>query len=691
LNIHKFFPYTPTTDQSHAIIELEAFLKSDSQSRIFLLKGYAGTGKTTILGSLAQALKESERSFALLAPTGRAAKVISKHSAIPANTIHSFLYQSDQTDDGRVVFTLRNIDLWPNTVLIIDEASMVSNKPSGKEEDFLTPNGIIDDIFTILSKQATAKIIFIGDLAQLPPVKEHYSLALDGPALEERYDLASVESELHQVTRQASNSGPLVTATYMRQMIVSSQYKTKKVADLQNGDIQFISSNHLVEKIKTAYNRFGQDNSAVVCHSNKRAVKYNLQIRKMILGYFERLAVGERVMVVKNYRDQQLDEFGIPFIANGEIVKVISIGSEEKQDEFNFQQLVIQIEKLDGAMVEISILANLATLTSHTPRFSPEDYKKLRSYRRKEYGHLPPGEIGEALKQDPYLNALQIKYGYAFTCHKSQGGQWDHVFVDHENIFRFPNKEENHRWFYTAITRTAHSLSLINFPQSWIYVGLPSEVKALIQLHTPTIQDNKDLSLRKPDRADHFPIPEVEINQLAPKNIAPESSKSSPNFIRKTDSPIPSGKRRGWTKISPSLIFSIVVLLMIMTVFLFNRQPPRSSENLVQMPSIPAVISPTGIPRTSTPLPTHTPIPTLQSIVSGCVTVNQLRVRSAPSLSSNLLGGLTFGTCQNFDAISEDGEWLRIQMMPGETQEKWVFLAYIELDDDIHNLPTSLP
>ncbi|KAA3643863.1 MAG: DUF2075 domain-containing protein [Chloroflexi bacterium] len=692
MNLNSYFPHSPTTDQSLAIGALESFLVPESEQRIFLLKGYAGTGKTTILASLANALLDTDRGFALLAPTGRAAKVISKHSSINANTIHSFLYRPFSTETGGVFFALRDIELAPGTVLIVDEASMISSQPSDPEDDFQTPNSVLDDLFTVLKRQEDAKIIFIGDLAQLPPVKEALSVALDGKALKERFGLSFMESDLKQVTRQAANSGPLVCATYVRQMINTSEYQTKKAADSGHGDLLQISSSNLLKQIAAAYSEVGQDNVAIVCNSNRKAVEYNLQIRRDLLDLDGQLAVGERVMVVKNYhRDPFLQEMGIHFLANGEIVLITSLGETYQQGEYQFQRVGIEIEHLDGSKVEISVLANLSTLTSHTARFPSEGYQNLRKLRLKEYTHLPPDQAREALREDPFLNAVQIKYGYAFTCHKSQGGQWNHVFVDHENIFHFHNKEENHRWFYTAITRTAGTLSLINFPKAWIHKGVPESVEGLIAADPRDQQEAEMVRAVQDPLREKESIPVEEPLESATIEKPPDSSST----IHKIPKPVLQQPKTAESRVSISipirLPIAIGILLLIIGVFWVGRQSAFFAGDQV-------LSGPTDTPfhfvtSTASPtlLPSETPSATPKPLVSGCVNVEELRIRSAPTINSRLLGGLVFDTCLEFDAISEDGDWLRIQPVPGETEERWVFLPYIDLENDANSLPTILP
>lgn len=479
------FPHSPTEDQAYAIEALSIFLDGNGSHRIFILRGYAGTGKTTLIAALAKALREAGIPCILLAPTGRAAKVLSKHAEQQAWTIHRHIYELIEPPDGPPYFVLTS--RWPpeNAVFVIDEASMIRLHRDDDEMEMWHGEGLLPDLLTYVFREKGTRIIFVGDMAQLPPVGEMASAALSTEILASEFGLDAEVMDLRQVTRQASKSGPLLNATYIRHLIETRTWDDRLVINLRTSDIDFIRRLNLTEAVSMAYQAAGIDNVCIVVRDNRTAVEYNYEIRRTILGYEEELSVGDRLMIVRNNYHTMWTWEDIPFLANGEMVTVVEISSpEERLEEFRFCDLAIEVENLSGEKVILRGKVILNTLTSHSPSLPIEDAQELRSLRRSAYLNLSRGALSKALRDDPYLNALQVKHGYAITCHKAQGGQWTHVFVHRGWWHSREDRIDAYRWFYTAITRTTNRLTHISYPPHLIRRGI--QISELLKQYTPS-------------------------------------------------------------------------------------------------------------------------------------------------------------------------------------------------------------
>ncbi|MTI19820.1 ATP-dependent endonuclease [Fulvivirga sp. RKSG066] len=453
------FPYEPTPDQASLFTKVDSFLKAEDRP-VLLIKGYAGTGKTTVVSALTQVLPLFNFKFVLLAPTGRAAKVMSSYANKMAFTIHKKIYKQ-ASDDGVGPVFKRQSNYAKNTVFIIDESSMIS-------EDTGIGRGLLSDLMDFVFTSDSNKLILIGDNAQLPPVGQTDSPALNNDHLNFNFNTTVFESVLTEVTRQASDSGILKNATRLREQI-KNQKPQIKISTGGEKDIFRMTGEKMEEGLRWAYDRYGIENTVIICRSNKLANNYNQYIRNRIHFYESELEAGELLMVVRNnYLHSPGDQTG-GFLANGDFVQVQKIVSFEEMYGFRFATLQL---KLPDYPSETSFEAKVILDTLHTESsaLSNEQNKKLYDQVKADYFDLSTKkEIKEALKKDPYLNALQVKFAYALTCHKSQGGQWPAVFVDQGFIKIDEIDREYVRWLYTAVTRATTQLFMVNFDQSFFH------------------------------------------------------------------------------------------------------------------------------------------------------------------------------------------------------------------------------
>ncbi|KAA3646621.1 MAG: hypothetical protein DWQ07_10460 [Chloroflexi bacterium] len=479
--IRNAFPFNPTADQDNAMQALAIFLEDNGSERVFILKGYVGTGKTSLLAALAKALLEAQRRFFLVAPTRQAARLVSKQTSLPITTLYAHLYRSEKSSTGEISFVLREDAPPKNSLIIVDQAALVPNRPEKNKDGQLNPNNVLADLITYLKREPSSRVIFVGDAAQLSPLQEDISAALYGPALTQEYGLAHTNIELRRVTQKSSSSGPIISATYLRDMIDKSTFKEQRLAVLKTGDIHLINSDELMDSLGEAYARYGEEDVCLLCNTDRRAVRHNQRIRSSVFKQTSILREGERVVVARDYHQHpELQRLGIPFLGRGELLRVVSLGKIETRGEYTFQTIEIEFEQSNGETARLSALANTGTLLSQSAGFPKKDEQKLRASRKKSYEHLSKEEAAAALASDPYVNALQLKYGYAITADKARGGQWGHVFVDSENVFASGNQQESHRWFYTAITRSFDQLTMIDFPDDWVRYDVPREIEALI-------------------------------------------------------------------------------------------------------------------------------------------------------------------------------------------------------------------
>jgi len=462
------FPHEPTAKQAVALQRLSNFVLSEERDTIFLLKGFAGTGKTTIVGGIVSNLWKTKMKAILMAPTGRAAKVMSNYSNSQAFTIHRKIYFPKKESGGNIRFVLA-----PNkhrdTIFIVDEASMIPDTPADSK---LFENGsLLDDLLMFVYSGHNCKLILIGDTAQLPPVHLNLSPALDEDKLAMNYNKEVEKMELDEVVRQAEDSGILVNATNLREQLQTNFFDEFRFDVEPYKDIvRLVDGHDIQEAIDNSYRENGKEETALIVRSNKRANLYNENIRNRILYLENELAVGDYMMVVKNnYFWLKLNsEAG--FIANGDIIEVLEIFAIKELYSFKFAEVRVKMVDYPNQRPFETVLL-LDTIMAETPSLSYEDGNRLYQEVQKDFAHeRSKYKKFLAVKNNKYFNALQVKFSYAITCHKSQGGQWNTVFVEQPYLPNGVDKEYL-RWLYTAVTRAKKQLYLIGFKNNF-FVGL---------------------------------------------------------------------------------------------------------------------------------------------------------------------------------------------------------------------------
>tara|TARA_Y100000589_G_scaffold332256_1_gene390853 strand:- start:6818 stop:8230 length:1413 start_codon:yes stop_codon:yes gene_type:complete len=457
----KKFPFDPTTQQLEVIKQLSDFIENSSSNSLFLLKGYAGTGKTTIISSLINSLWSVGKKVVLLAPTGRAAKVLSVYSKKNAFTIHKKIYWIRTNSKGNNYVTLKE-NKHTNTIFVVDEASMI---PDVSDKGF-GGRVLLDDLIEYVYSGVMCKLILIGDSAQLPPVQLEISPALDENLLRLNYRKDIYSVELTQVVRQQSNSMVLENATQLRDKISANDFDRpnfKCNSEVVRLDIGM----EIQEALEDAYSISQVEGTVVICRSNKRANLYNQQIRALIRGLENDISTGDFLMIVRNNYFWLPEGSKAGFIANGDMVEVMRIYEINELYDYKFARISVRL--IDYPNEEnFECIVFLDTLKSENPALTYEQYKKLYDEVSKDYADiLKRSQRIKEIKQNPYLNALQVKFAYAITCHKSQGGQWENVFVDQGYYTSDMLSKEYFRWLYTAFTRTTKKLHLINFKKEF--------------------------------------------------------------------------------------------------------------------------------------------------------------------------------------------------------------------------------
>ncbi len=451
--------HSPTASQFKLIGELADFVASDDQNKLFVIKGYAGTGKTTVISALVRFFDELKLKSVLLAPTGRAAKVLSQYAGKPAFTIHKKIYRQLSARDGFGKFVLEK-NLHTNTYFIIDEASMIANQQG--EISVFGSGRLFDDLVSYLNQGIGCRMIMIGDTAQLPPVGLDISPALDKKFLA-GYFMNIRECELTDVVRQSKKSGILENATALRQLISAGQshYSWTKLSEYT--DVSRITGSDIIDRLNAAYEKHGIDQTIVINRSNKQANKYNYGIRSQILGREEEIVPGDMLMVVKNnYYWIRNEKASADFIANGDIIEIEKIIRYYELYGCRFADARVRLPDY-GISLETRLL--LDTLTAESASLTSEQNKNLFYSIYEDYSDTKPGKKGYNLvRENPFFNAMQVKFAYAVTCHKAQGGQWKSVFID-QGYLRNENIDlEYLRWLYTAMTRATENVYLVNFP-----------------------------------------------------------------------------------------------------------------------------------------------------------------------------------------------------------------------------------
>ena len=461
-NLCKNLGNTPTDDQSDALKKIAGYICDNNNDVIFLMTGYAGTGKTSIISSVVKTLDLLRMRAVLLAPTGRAAKVLASYSGRQAFTVHKKIYRQKSSKDGLGSFSLDR-NLHKDTFFIVDEASMVSN--SSGDSSLFGSGKLLDDLIEYVYSGTDCKLILVGDTAQLPPVGSVLSPALD-PASLGVYGFGLISCELRQVVRQSETSGVLMNATRVRLQVAETNLVHPSIDCINYKDTIRITGEELIDEISSAYGTCGMEGTIIVVNSNKQANRYNQGIRNRIFFREEEISPGDMVMVVKNnYFIIDEDEDGAGFIANGDIAEVKKIRKYEERYGFHFADMVL---KFPDYNLEIESKVMMDVLHLDTPALPSEKNKELYQSILADYMNIKNRRKQfEAVKNNPYFNALQIKFAYAVTCHKAQGGQWERVFIDQGMFNRNEITIDYLRWFYTALTRSTDKVYLVNFAEDF--------------------------------------------------------------------------------------------------------------------------------------------------------------------------------------------------------------------------------
>ena len=460
--LHENFKFTPTEGQDKLLKILSQFISDNNKNNLLLIKGYAGTGKTTIIKTLVKTLNVLKQKSLLLAPTGRAAKIMETYTNSSAFTIHKKIYKIEKVNAGFGKFKLAT-NLYTNTYFIIDEASMIGDKSF--ENSAFGSGNLLGDLITFVKQGKDCKLILIGDTAQLPPVGLDLSPALDGYNLE-TFGFKVTEIELTEVIRQSQKSGILHNATYLRNIFNNTEFEMPKLVSNNFSDVKFITGEDLIDTINDSYDKYGINDTIVVTRSNKRANIYNQGIRNKIFWYEDLISVGDYIMIVKNNYNWLDDEAKINFIANGDIARIDKIRKYYTRYNMRFADVKITLVDYD---IELDTRILLDTLTSETASLSSEQNKEFFYAVLEDYNYIKTkAKRYKAVREDGFFSALQIKFAYAVTCHKAQGGQWKSVFIDHGYLTDDRINKEFIRWLYTAVTRASEKIYFVNFNKAFI-------------------------------------------------------------------------------------------------------------------------------------------------------------------------------------------------------------------------------
>ncbi len=464
--LQRVFPYNPTEDQHGLFHKLASFITSKEDDSIFLLKGYAGTGKTSVVSSLVAILPMIKGEAVLLAPTGRAAKVLAAYAGKKAHTIHKKIYRLQSNSEGSMQIVLQQ-NKHKNTFFMVDEASMIAWGTAANQGSLFGRANLLEDLLQYVYNQNNCRLILIGDTAQLPPVHSAESPALSKSFLENRFSFRVCEYELKEVVRQAQNSGILYNATHVREMLAKgkSGFPSFKLKDFD--DVVRLLGQDAADEVQDAYISSDKEEALTICRSNKRANLFNQHIRQRVLFLEDEINAGDLLMVVKNnyFWLPQQSEAG--FIANGDIIELKRILRTESLYGFRFADVAARmIDYPDEADIEVKLLLN--TLTAEGPALSQKESNSLFEAVSEDYLHIANKRTRMAhIRNNPYLNALQVKYAYAMTCHKAQGGQWKNVFVEMGYLPDNKPDTEYLRWLYTALTRSTKKVFLMNFAEEF--------------------------------------------------------------------------------------------------------------------------------------------------------------------------------------------------------------------------------
>lgn len=473
------FGFPPTPEQAQALDVFVQFMTDSNPHAVMILRGSAGTGKTSLSGAIVRTLRAVRQKVMLLAPTGRAAKVFSLNSGMPAYTIHRRIYREKAFAGVYGLFNL-NDNLYTDTLFMVDEASMIANLGLGGTT--FGSGCLLDDLIHFVYQGRNDRLLLIGDKAQLPPVGEEESPALSAAMLQ-GYGLSVYECDLNEVVRQSQQSGILFNATRIRQMITHDDItQLPKIRFSGFSDIREMPGAELIEALGDSYHHVGLDDTIVVTRSNKRANIFNQGIRNMVLDREEELESGDMLMIVKNNyywmeeerkkikesEERKVQSNELPaFLANGDRAKVMKVSRRIDLYGFHFATLLLKFPDYDNYELEATVL--LDTLTSEAPALTHDQQEQLFHKIEEDYQDIPlKADRMKAIRQDPYFNALQVKFAYAVTCHKAQGGQWSHVYVDQGYMTDDMLTPDYIHWLYTAFTRATEMLYLVNWPKTQV-------------------------------------------------------------------------------------------------------------------------------------------------------------------------------------------------------------------------------
>ncbi|MBR4849769.1 MAG: AAA family ATPase [Alistipes sp.] len=453
--------YQPTNNQKKIIEEFADYLSEGDAREIFILNGYAGTGKTTLVAAIVAALKDVGVKTVLLAPTGRAAKVLSRYSGEKALTIHKRIYREKTNASYESKFSL-NINRENGAIFIVDEASMLASR-NASDSTLFGSGSLLDDLVQYVRSGRNCRLVLVGDNAQLPPVGENFSPALDVAEMSAFGDVRY--TSMDEVVRQEQDSGILFNATLVRCMLENQLYEVPRF-DVDYDDVEAVSGMELLEALQDCYDRYGRDETIVITRSNKRANRYNEGIRRTNLMAEEELESGDMLMVVKNnyHYTERIENCPISFIANGDIARLRRLRREEELYGFRFATATLSFGDYDDMEIDCKIM--LDTLHSESPSLTREEGERLFREVEKDYLDVKSKmKRLQEIRSNDYFNALQVKFAYAVTCHKAQGGQWKAVFIDKCIFGDEPMTKDMLRWLYTAITRATERLYFVNFDE----------------------------------------------------------------------------------------------------------------------------------------------------------------------------------------------------------------------------------
>ena len=458
--IRQSFGLTPTAEQENAMRVFAGFMADRDAHAVMIMRGSAGTGKTSLAAAIVKTMVRLQQKVVLLAPTGRAAKVFSLHAGHNAYTIHRRIYRQKSLDGS---FGL-NFNSLQNALFVIDEASMVSNAAAFGESIFASGQ-LLDDLIQFVYGGQNCRMMLIGDKAQLPPVGAEESPALMAAVLRQ-YGLHVHECDLNEVLRQSQDSGILYNATVVRQMITHDEMTQLPLIRFQGfADIVRVPGDELIEQMNSSYSEVGIDETMVVTRSNKRANIYNQGIRNTILGREEELTTGDMLMIVKNNYYWGQGDQTISFIANGDRARIVRVRNNRQLYGFHFADVWLQLPDYDNYELQATVICD--SLTSESPSLTREQGEQLFNAVMEDYADIPLKQDRlKRMKEDRHYNALQVKYAYAVTCHKAQGGQWAHVYVDQGYMTDDMLTPDYIHWLYTAFTRASEKLFLVNWPKT---------------------------------------------------------------------------------------------------------------------------------------------------------------------------------------------------------------------------------